>query len=70
MQHARLPTHLWGKLPGLGGAVLLVDIEPGRTGRSTPGLHLSTWTLHPGTLDALRTGRQSLADAVFDPAPA
>lgn len=70
VQHARLPTHLWGKLPELGGAVLLVEMEPGRTGPLHAGLYLSTWTLEPGTLDALRTGLRSLADAVFGPAPA
>jgi len=59
VQHARLPTHLWGKLPELGGVVLLVEMEPGRS-----------WALEPGTLHALRSGLRALADAVFGPAPA
>ena len=67
VSHARLPTHLWGKLPELGGAILLVEMEPGREGPVHTGLWLSTWGLDPGTLEALRTGLQSMADAVFGP---
>ncbi len=43
--------------------------SPVAAGPLNTGLYLSTWTLEPGTLDALRTGLRSLADAVFGPAP-
>ena len=45
VQHARLPTHLFGKFPELGGAVLLIEMEPGRSGPVQTGLWLSTWGL-------------------------
>lgn len=70
VEQVRLPTHLWGKLPEMGGALLLVEMEPGRTGPVHTGLYLSTWKLEPGTLDALRSGLRSLADGVFGPAAA
>src|SRR5262249_35119454 len=65
VEHARLPTHLFGKLPELGGALLLVEMEPGRTGPVQTGLWLSTWELDSGTLAGLRSGLRAMADAVF-----
>lgn len=53
----------WSRAPGR-------EMEPGRTGPLNAGLYLSTWTLEPGTLDALHSGLTALADAVFAPAPA
>jgi hypothetical protein len=68
VQHARFPTQLFGKFPELGGgAVLLIEMEPGRTGPVQTGLWLSTWGLAPGTLESLRGGLRSLADRVFGP---
>lgn len=69
VEHAQLPSHLWGKLPDLNGALLLVEMEPGRTGPVQTGLWLSTWSLDPGRLDAVRAGLRAVADAVFGPAP-
>ncbi|HET9158669.1 MAG TPA: SRPBCC domain-containing protein [Myxococcaceae bacterium] len=70
VQHARLPTNFFGKVPDLGGAVLLVEMEPGRTGLVQTGLWLSTWGLDAGALESVRAGLHSLADAVFGPRPA
>ena len=67
VQHARLPTNLFGKLPELGGAILLVEMEPGRTGPLQTGLWLSTWDLAPDRVEAVRAGMRSMADAVFGP---
>jgi uncharacterized protein YndB with AHSA1/START domain len=67
VEHARLPTHLFGKLAELGGALLLVEMEPGRTGPLQTGLWLSTWGLDAGALDRLRSGVKTMADAVFGP---
>ena len=67
VQYARLPTNLFGKIPELGGAVLLVEMEPGRTGPVQTGLWLSTWELDPVTLESLRAGLRRMADAVFGP---
>ncbi|HUM13329.1 MAG TPA: SRPBCC domain-containing protein [Myxococcaceae bacterium] len=67
--NAHLPTHLWGKFPGLGGAILLVEMEPGRTGPFHTGLWLSTWGLAPDVLASLRAGLRAMADAVFGPPP-
>jgi uncharacterized protein YndB with AHSA1/START domain len=67
VQHARLPTNLFGKLPDLGDAILLVEMEPGRTGPVQTGLWLSTWNLAPDRLEAVRAGMRSMADAVFGP---
>lgn len=70
VQRARLPTNLFGKFPELGGAVLLIEMEPGRTGPVNTGLWLSTWGLDSGTLESLRGGLRTLADRVFGPRPA
>jgi uncharacterized protein YndB with AHSA1/START domain len=70
VQHARLPTNFFGKFPDLGGAVLLVEMEPGRTGPVQTGLWLSTWGLEPAMLDALRAGFHTVANRVFGPRPA
>ena len=70
VQHARLPTNLFGKFPELGGAVLLIEMEPGRTGPVNTGLWLSTWGLEPKTLESLRAGLRTMADRVFGPRPA
>jgi uncharacterized protein YndB with AHSA1/START domain len=70
VQHARLPTHLFGKFPELGGAVLLIEMEPGRSGPVQTGLWLSTWGAGPETLESLRAGLRSMADRVFGPRPA
>jgi len=67
VQHVRLPTHLFGKLPELGGALLLVEMEPGRTGPVQTGVWLSTWGLAPDVQESLRTGLRTMADAVFGP---
>jgi uncharacterized protein YndB with AHSA1/START domain len=67
VQYARLPRNLFGKLPDLGGAILLVEMEPGRTGPVQTGLWLSTWDLDARGSDALRTGLRSMADTVFGP---
>ncbi len=67
VQHARLPTHLFGKLPELGGAVFLIEMEPGRSGPVQTGLWLSTWGLSPDALEAARAGLRSVADRVFGP---
>ena len=68
MHHARLPTQLFGKFPELGGgAVLLIEMEPGRTPPVHRGLWLSTWGLAPGALQSLRSRLRSLADRVFGP---
>jgi uncharacterized protein YndB with AHSA1/START domain len=67
VSYARLPTHLWGTLPELGGAVLLVEMEPGGEGPVQTGLWLSTWDLDGATLEALRTSLRAMADAVFGP---
>ncbi|HET9037418.1 MAG TPA: SRPBCC domain-containing protein [Myxococcaceae bacterium] len=67
VQYARLPTNLFGKLPDLGDAILLVEMEPGRTGPVQTGLWLSTWNLPLDRLEGLRAGMQSMADAVFGP---
>ncbi|HET6980950.1 MAG TPA: hypothetical protein VFI53_02360, partial [Myxococcaceae bacterium] len=61
--------NLFGKLPDLGGALLLVEMEPGLSGPVNTGLWLSTWGLDAGRVDALRTGLRSMADAVFGPSP-
>jgi hypothetical protein len=70
VQHARLPTNFFGKFPDLGGAILLVEMEPGRTAPLQTGLWLSTWGLDAGALESVRAGLHSLADAVFGPRPA
>ena len=60
-------------LPGTPDEVTRMLSDPAELARSGPlhtGLYLSTWTLEPGTLDALGTGLRALADAVFGPAPA
>ncbi|HVP61665.1 MAG TPA: SRPBCC domain-containing protein [Myxococcaceae bacterium] len=67
VEHVRLPTHLWGRLPDLDGALLLAEMEPGRTGPVQTGLWLSTWGLDAASLDTVRTGLRSMADAVFSP---
>lgn len=70
VQYVRLPRNLFGKLPDLGGALLLVEMEPGLSGPVNTGLWLSTWGLDARRVDALRTGLRSMADAVFGPSPA
>ncbi|HEY1333622.1 MAG TPA: SRPBCC domain-containing protein, partial [Myxococcaceae bacterium] len=68
VQHARFPTQLFGKFPELGGgAVLLIEMEPGRIPPVQTGLWLSTWGLAPAKLESLRGGLRSLADRVFGP---
>ena len=67
VQYSRLPTNLFGKFPDLGGAVLLVEMEPGRTGPVQTGLWLSTWGLDSTTQQSLRAGLRAMADAVFGP---
>ena len=67
VQYARLPTNFFGKIPDLGGALLMVEMEPGRSGPVHTGLWLSTWELAPDTLDCLRTAIRTMADAVFGP---
>jgi uncharacterized protein YndB with AHSA1/START domain len=69
VEHARFPSNLFGRLPGLGGALLLVEMEPGRTGPVHTGLWLSSWGLDGPTLDTLRGGLRSMADSVFGPRP-
>jgi len=69
VQYVRLPRNLFGKLPDLGGAILLVEMEPGGTGPVQTGLWLSTWGLDARRVDSLRTGLRSMADAVFGPPP-
>ena len=67
--HARLPTHLWGRLPGLGGAVLLIEMEPGGDGFHT-GFWISTWRLGADAVRKLQAALDGVADAVFGPPPA
>ena len=67
VQYSRLPTNLFGKFPDLGGAVLLVEMEPGRAGPVQTGLWLSTWGLDSTTQQSLRAGLRAMADAVFGP---
>jgi uncharacterized protein YndB with AHSA1/START domain len=67
VEHVRFPTHLWGKLPELNGALLLVEMEPGRTGPVQTGFWLSTWGLDRQRLTAVKAGLRSVADAVFGP---
>jgi len=67
VQHARLPTHFFGKFPELGGAVFLIEMEPGRSGPVQTGLWLSTWGLSPDALGSVRAGLRSVADRVFGP---
>jgi uncharacterized protein YndB with AHSA1/START domain len=67
VQHVRLPTHLWGRFPDLNGALLLVEMEPGRTGPVQTGLWLSTWGLDARRLESIKAGLRSMADAVFGP---
>jgi hypothetical protein len=67
VQHARLPTHLFGKFPELGGAVFLIEMEPGRSGPVQTGLWLSTWGLSREALESVRAGLRSVADRVFGP---
>ena len=69
VQYARFPRNLFGKLPDLGGALLLIEMEPGLSGPVQTGLWLSTWGLDARRGDALRTGLRSMADAVFGPPP-
>ncbi|HZJ56228.1 MAG TPA: SRPBCC domain-containing protein [Myxococcaceae bacterium] len=69
VQYARLPTNFFGKIPDLGGALLLVEMEPGRTGPVQTGLWLSTWELDSTELQSLRAGLRAMADAVFGPRP-
>jgi hypothetical protein len=67
VQYARLPTSFFGMIPNLGGALLLVEMEPGRTGPVHTGLSLSTWELDSTELQSLRAGLRAMADAVFGP---
>ena len=67
IEHVRFPTHLWGKFPELNGAVLLVEMEPGRTGPVQTGFWLSTWGLDGRRLAEVKAGLRSMADAVFGP---
>ena len=64
-QHVLFPTHLWGRFPELNGAVLLVEMEPGRTGPVQTGFWLSTWGLDAQRLAAVKAGLRSVANAVF-----
>ncbi len=67
--HFSFPTHLWGKLPDLGGAILLVGMEPWRTGPVQTQLWLSTWGPDAAAREAVWSALRSTADAVFGPAP-
>ena len=69
VQYARFPTNFFGKIPDLGGALLLMEMEPGRAGPVQTGLGLSTWGLDAGTLESLRAGLRHMADRVFGPPP-
>ena len=68
VQHVQWPTHIWGRLPGLNGALLLVEMEPGRTGAFSTGFWLSTYGLDQNRLGEIQAGLHALADAVFGPA--
>lgn len=67
--HAGLPGHLWGRCPELGGAVLMVEMEPCQEGRFHTGLWLSTWRLDPGEMARLQGELDRMADVVFGRAP-
>jgi hypothetical protein len=55
------PGHLWGRLPDLGDALLLVEMEPGLESFHT-GMWLSTWGLSAGTEATLQRALDSVAD--------
>jgi uncharacterized protein YndB with AHSA1/START domain len=65
VEQVRFPTHLWGRFPELNGALLLVEMEPGRSGPVQTGFWLSTWGLDGRSLAEVKGGLRSMADAVF-----
>jgi len=68
--HVRLPTHLWGRLPGLGGAILLIEMEPGGEDHFHTGVWISTWGLTAEAVQRLQAALDGMADSVFGPRPA
>lgn len=66
VEHARLPRNLWGRLPELNDALLMVEMEPGGDSFHT-GLWLSTWNLGPAREAELQKALDQLADRVFGP---
>ena len=66
VEHARLPTNLWGRLPDLNDALLMVEMEPGGDTFHT-GIWLSTWGLGPAREQELQAALDRLADRVFGP---
>jgi uncharacterized protein YndB with AHSA1/START domain len=62
------PGHLWGRLPDLGEALLMVEMEPGQ-GTFHTGVWLSTWGLGAEREHTVQRALNALADRVFPAAP-
>src|SRR5262249_48448883 len=67
VENARLPRSLWGRLPELGEALFLVEMEPSTGGPFHTGIWLSTWGLGPAREKELQAAIDRLADRVFGP---
>jgi uncharacterized protein YndB with AHSA1/START domain len=61
--HYAAPTHLWGTLPGLSDALLMIEMEPGVTEYHC-GIWLSTYGLNGERLQSLRDAMATLTDRV------
>jgi len=66
VEHAALPKNLWGRLPDLNDALLMVEMEPGG-GTFHTGIWMSTWGLGPAREKELQAALDRLADRVFGP---
>jgi uncharacterized protein YndB with AHSA1/START domain len=64
VEHAGLPRNLWGRLPELNDALLMVEMEPGG-GTFHTGIWMSTWGLGAAREKDLQAALDRLADRVF-----